>query len=81
MKHLRALRKNAGLKVNVASEMLGIKKDTLYKIENGLRNPSIALLLKIREIYNCSFDDIFLPLSVTFSHKNDLTFQSTTNAT
>lgn len=66
MNHMKVLRKQAGFKtVHPAAQILNVSAITLYAIEQGIRRPSIEVAARMREIYNCTLDDIFLPYITT----------------
>lgn len=68
--HITLLRKMAGYKtVKDASKALGISTGMLYQVEQDIKKPSIKLALKIMELYECSLEDIFLPVNTTYSDK------------
>jgi putative transcriptional regulator len=66
---IKLCRLKAGLETHEAVEQLGIKKGTLYKIEQGCLHPSIKLLDRMRKVYNCSADDILNGLNIQDSLK------------
>ena len=59
---LRAARVNAGYDQKQAAKLLDITPKTLSFWENGKRQPTVDMALKICELYKVAFDDvIFLP--------------------
>lgn len=54
----KTLRIKAGLKIKKAAWLLGIKCDTLYKIESNQRKPGTMLKFKMAELYGCSIDNL-----------------------
>ena len=58
---IAAMRVNRELtQLNVA-KMLDVNPSTLRSWEKGITSPTLEQLVKVCNIYNCSFDDIFLP--------------------
>lgn len=56
---MRAYRDNCGLLIDEAATLLGISKTYLVKIENGEKDPTLELALKIAKFYNATVDDLF----------------------
>ncbi|GGP17192.1 helix-turn-helix domain-containing protein [Oceanobacillus neutriphilus] len=57
--NLKQLREQRGLKQKFVAEKLGISPNYYSQIENGHRYPQVEHLLKLRDIFNVSLDDIF----------------------
>lgn len=64
-KDLQTLRKEKELTQNQAAKILSITKEYLSMLENGERNPSDNLKVKMAKLYSCSISDIFLAISST----------------
>lgn len=56
--NLRILRKSAGLSQKGLAEELGVDQRTVSAWENGICEPSYALLARLCEIFDESFDGI-----------------------
>ncbi len=56
--NLRSLRKSAGLSQKKLAEELGVDQRTVSAWENGICEPSYALLARLCEIFDESFDGI-----------------------
>ncbi|KON13322.1 helix-turn-helix transcriptional regulator [Clostridium botulinum] len=54
----KELRKKTGYSTEHVAKLLKINKWTLYKFEEYHLLPSIKILLGMREIYNCSYEEI-----------------------
>lgn len=54
------LRKQKGLSLEEASEMLGIQRRSLSHIEAGVKGCSIDLLVRFTDIFDCSLDYLVL---------------------
>jgi len=57
--NLKMLREERGLKQKYIAEQLGITQNYYSQIENGHRPPQVEHLLKLRNIFNVSLDEIF----------------------
>jgi len=58
---LKALRVNADMTLDIAAEKLNVTVRTLQNWENYTTFPNTLQLVKICDVYGCTFDDIFLP--------------------
>ena len=58
MEKLRLLRKQKGLSQVETAELLGITQSTYSKYESGNREPDIATMRKLAEIFNVTLDDL-----------------------
>ena len=56
---MRAYRDNCGLLIEEAATLLGISKTYLVKIENGEKDPTLELALKIAKFYKTTVDELF----------------------
>lgn len=56
---IRELREDRGLKRIAFARKLGVSLKHVFTIECGKVNPSIPLILKIRDVLGCSLDDIY----------------------
>lgn len=57
--NLKQLREERGIKQKFVAEQLGITANYYSQIENGHRFPQVEHLLKLRNLFNVSLDDIF----------------------
>ena len=53
------LRKRSGQTVEETCHKLGVKSGTLRKYESGERTPSTVIILKMRQVYNATEEEIF----------------------
>lgn len=71
MNHMTVLRKKAGYNsAHDAAKAIGCCYGTIYAIESTgkhCRKPSPMLANKITKVYNCTFEEIFLPYLPTDS--------------
>src|SRR5690625_2280994 len=57
--NLKRLREQRGIKQKFIAEQLGISANYYSQIENGHRPPQVEHLLKLRDLFNVSLDEIF----------------------
>lgn len=57
--NIRALRESKGIKQKFIAQHLGISANYYSQIENGHRTPQVEHLLKLRDLFKVSLDDIF----------------------
>ena len=69
---LKAARVNANLTRRLVAERLGFSTDTLKSIENGKREIRISEFNMLCNLYNCTMDDIFLPINSPKSEKGGI---------
>lgn len=62
--NLRELREKRGLKQKFIAEQLGITPNYYSQIENGHRPPQVEHLLKLRNIFNVTLDEIFFETKI-----------------
>ena len=55
---LKTLRSQQGLTTRQLAEHLGTTNSQISRIENGLRQPSADLLVKIADFFNVSLDQL-----------------------
>ena len=41
------------------AKLVGVRRETIYNLENGRYNPSLSLAWKIAQVFNASIEDIF----------------------
>lgn len=61
---MKKLRLKARVSVDEALEKLEISYSMLTKIESDDRKPGIKLIAKMRTLYKCSIDDIYIALKI-----------------
>lgn len=81
--HITFLRRNAGFRTGQkAAKKLNISPAMMYQMEacvasKQIRRPGSALAFRMTRLFNCSFDDIFMPFFITScnnssgNHKNE----------
>lgn len=77
--HLQNIRRSKNISVGEMARQLKISKSYYYKIERGVRNPTLALAKKIAEIFGEPVDNIFFTndLDDTSMSKQSTTFTAT----
>jgi transcriptional regulator with XRE-family HTH domain len=65
--NIRRLRKERGLKaVHVIArlqlENVNVTTGIFSKVENGLNNPTVDMLIALTKIFGCDFNEFFKPL-------------------
>ena len=66
---MRQAREDQGLTVNQVAVMLGISASFYYKIEQGMRNPTILLAKRIAELLGKGVDQLFFAHSLDTESK------------
>ena len=57
---LRGARVNAGLQVDEVTEVLGITRQWLYKLESDSSNITYERLMKLSELYHIPYEELFI---------------------
>src|SRR5699024_12559773 len=68
--NLRKLREERGIKQKFIAKQLGITANYYSQIENGHRLPQVEHLLKLRNIFNISLDEIFFDKGIANCDKD-----------
>lgn len=55
---MRTFRESRGLSIAQVSKHIGIDPSNLSRIERGKQTPSLPLLIRIAQFYNCGLDDL-----------------------
>ncbi|NSW84195.1 MAG: helix-turn-helix transcriptional regulator [Syntrophothermus sp.] len=65
---LKQLRHKMGLRQNDMAKILGVERSTLANWERGAKLPSLETLMKLRETFGVSLDELVgIERSITFS--------------
>lgn len=64
---LKAARVNAGLTQEKAAKEIGISVSTLKNWENGISFPKQPHIMKLCNVYNVNYDDIFFDSRLALS--------------
>lgn len=52
-------RKKNHLQQSQLADMVGVRRETIGKLENGKYNPSLKLAMDIAKVFNVTVEDIF----------------------
>ncbi|MGU8449431.1 helix-turn-helix transcriptional regulator [Clostridium perfringens] len=55
---IKIRRINKSMEVEEVAKILGIKKESMYKLESGFRKVTLPIAVKLSKIYKCSIEDI-----------------------
>ena len=64
---LRELREKRGLTQDEVAKLTNKTTTFIWMLENGKRNASDEMKIKLAKLYNCEITDIFLALQLTES--------------
>ena len=56
---LRDLRKSKGLQQADLAALVGVRRETIGNLENGIYNPSLKLAMDIAKVFNKTVEEIF----------------------
>lgn len=57
---IHELRKNINLQQSELAELVGVRRETIGKLENGKYNPSLKLAMDIAKVFGKSVEEVFL---------------------
>jgi len=57
---IREYRKQVKLKQSELADMVGVRRETIFRLENGLYNPSLKLAMDIAKIFEVPVEELFL---------------------
>ena len=52
-------RKERNMQQSELAELVGVRRETIGKLENGKYNPSLKLAMDIAKVFDCKIEDIF----------------------
>lgn len=58
--HIHELRKERNLQQAELAEMVGVRRETIGKLENGKYNPSLKLAIDIARVFGKPVEEIFI---------------------
>ena len=58
--HIRSLRKARGLTQEQLAEMVGVRRETIMRLEKAQYNPSLKLAIDISRAVGASIEEIFI---------------------
>lgn len=56
---IRALRQERGMDQSRLAELVGVRRETIGRLEKGLYNPSLKLAMDIAKVFGCTVEDLF----------------------
>ncbi|WP_051131791.1 helix-turn-helix domain-containing protein [Oscillibacter ruminantium] len=56
--NIKRLREARGLNQSALADLLGIRPPSVWKLENGMQNPSYETLANMADIFGCSMDEV-----------------------
>lgn len=56
---IREYRVKAGLKQEELAEIVGVRRETIFRLEKGLYNPSLKLAMDIAREFNTTVEELF----------------------
>ncbi len=57
IKELRAAR---NMKQGDLAELVGVRRETIIRLEKGLYNPSLKLAVDIARVFGCTVEEVFI---------------------
>lgn len=62
---LKELRASRNMKQGELAELVGVRRETIIRLEKGLYNPSLKLAVDIARVFSCTVEEVFI-----FDEKN-----------
>ncbi len=56
---IKEYRQKAGLKQEDLGEMVGVRRETIFRLEKGLYNPSLKLAMDIAKVFGVTVEALF----------------------
>ena len=56
---IRERRKRIKLKQEELAALVGVRRETIFRLEKGLYNPSLKLAMDIAKIFNATVEELF----------------------
>ena len=56
---IRALRQERGMDQSQLAALVGVRRETISRLEKGLYNPSLKLAMDIAKVFGCTVEEIF----------------------
>ena len=57
---MHELRKEKNIQQSELAEMVGVRRETIGKLENGKYNPSLKLAMDIAKVFGKSVEEVFV---------------------
>lgn len=59
MTKIKEYRQRAGFKQSELAELVGARRETIVRLENGKYNPSLKLAMEIAKVFHVPVEDLF----------------------
>ena len=56
---IREYREKAGLKQDDLAALVGVRRETIFRLEKGLYNPSLKLAMDIAQVFNLTVEELY----------------------
>ena len=56
---IRERRKQAKMKQEELAALVGVRRETIFRLEKGLYNPSLKLAMDIAKVFDASVEELF----------------------
>ncbi len=56
---IKEYRQRAGLKQEELGEIVGVRRETIVRLEKGLYNPSLKLAMDIAKVFHTTVEELF----------------------
>lgn len=57
---LKELRASKNMKQGELAEIVGVRRETIIRLEKGLYNPSLKLAVDIARVFGCTVEEVFI---------------------
>lgn len=57
---LKELRAAKNMKQGELAELVGVRRETIIRLEKGLYNPSLKLAIDIARVFGCTVEEVFI---------------------
>lgn len=56
---IKDYRYDRGMTQTELAKLVGVRRETIYNLENGKYNPSLSLAWKIADVFGATIEDVF----------------------
>ena len=57
--NLKSVRESTGMTQQELADRIGIRRETILRLENNRYNPSLEMALKIAQVFDLKIEDLF----------------------
>jgi putative transcriptional regulator len=57
---LKELRAAKNMKQGELADLVGVRRETIIRLEKGLYNPSLKLAVAIARVFGCTVEEVFI---------------------